>query len=234
LPVGDLPGWRQIFTEDFGTNVGLGSFPGSSYRSKWSVYLDGWPDTAAQSENANSGYYPSRVVSVENGILSKHLHVENGVAMSAAIYPTIGYQTYGRYSVRFRADPIPGFKVAWLLWPESDDNLRDGEIDFPEGDLNDTIYGFMHHTGAAATSDQDYVQTGATFSGWHTATVEWSPGRVTYILDGAVHKTVTTRVPSTPMEWVLQTESCLGHCQPGASVSGNVQIDWVAAWSYAG
>jgi hypothetical protein len=51
---------------------------------------------------------------------------------------------YGRYSVRFKADPLAGFKIAWLLWPDSGVWPRDGEIDFPEGELDLTIYGAAH------------------------------------------------------------------------------------------
>ena len=51
-------------------------------------------------------------------------------------------QAFGRFSVRFRSDPLPGYKAAWLLWPESD-NWNEGEIDFPEGGLDSTMWGFI-------------------------------------------------------------------------------------------
>src|SRR5437660_700572 len=43
MPVGDIPGWHQIFTDDFTTDVPLGSFP-DAVSDKWSDYPDGWPD----------------------------------------------------------------------------------------------------------------------------------------------------------------------------------------------
>src|ERR1700686_1550822 len=46
MPRGDLPGWHQIFAEDFATAVPVGSFPGPVYQSKWGVYPDGWHDTS--------------------------------------------------------------------------------------------------------------------------------------------------------------------------------------------
>src|SRR5690242_12804522 len=37
MPVGDLPGWHQIFTDNFAANVPLGSFP-AAVASKWTAY----------------------------------------------------------------------------------------------------------------------------------------------------------------------------------------------------
>jgi len=39
---------------------------------------------------------------------------------------------YGRYAIHFKADPVPGYKTSWLLWPDSEKWPQDGEIDFPE------------------------------------------------------------------------------------------------------
>ena len=164
--------------------------------------------------------------------MNKHLHTENGVPMVAAIGPKMGTQTYGRYSVRYRADSAAGYKVSWLLWPQSEVWPRDGEIDFPEGDLDDTVYAFMHRLGATSGSDQDAFITGVGFTSWHTATIEWSPTKVVFIMDNTVVGTSTNRIPNTPMNWILQTETCFGHCQPNPSTVANVQIDWVAAYSY--
>lgn len=67
------------------------------------------------------------------------LHTQNGVHMVAAPGPVISGApgkddglVYGRYVIRFEADPVPGYKPAWLLWPDSND-WSDAEIDFPEG-----------------------------------------------------------------------------------------------------
>jgi hypothetical protein len=228
VPVGDLPGWHQVFTEDFTTTAGVGSFPGNAYRNKWWVYRDGTPDTSGHGR-----YYPSKVLSVNNGVLTMHLHTQNGVHMVAAPLPKLpgvpNGQTYGRYSVRFKADPIAGYKTAWLLWPDSNRWPDDGEIDFPEGNLNGRIWAFAHH--ASHDRKQEPFSTFATYSSWHTATTEWSPGKVRFILDGTVIGTSTTMVPSKPMHYVLQTETCLSPCRPSDSVSGNVQVDWVAIYT---
>src|SRR4051812_8934318 len=45
MPVGNLDGWRQTFTDDFTTDVALGSFP-SAVSGKWGAYPSPWKDTS--------------------------------------------------------------------------------------------------------------------------------------------------------------------------------------------
>lgn len=230
MPVGDLPGWKQIFTEDFDQPVPVGDFPGDTYGDKWTVYPDGWPDTTG-----NGTYFSSKVVSVADGVLTKHIHTEDGVHMVSAILPKLNGdgsedgQSYGRYSVRFKSESIPMYKTAWLLWPDSEDAHADGEIDFPEGDLDSNINAFMHH--ADGSGDQDPFETDAVYTDWHTATIEWTPDKVEFILDGESIGTSTEAVPSNPMHWVLQTESCISCGEPDDDIEGDVSIDWVVAYT---
>jgi hypothetical protein len=230
-PVGDLPGWKQIFVDDFGTAVPLGSFPVAS-NGRWSSY--GW---GARDTSRNGAYSTARVVSVANGVLRKYLHYADGDYRVAALMPVLPdggvNQLYGRYAVRFRADAVEGYKVAWLLWPQSERWPADGEIDFPEGDLTGSMCAFMHRTGATSGSDQDAYCTTTGFRDWHTAVIEWAPGSVKFYLDGRLIGHSTSRVPNTPMRWVLQTETRLSGGPPPPSAAGNVEIDWVAIWRYA-
>jgi hypothetical protein len=121
-----------------------------------------------------------------------------------------------------------------MLWPDSDNRNRDGEIDFPEMNLDSSnLFGYVHKVNATSGSDQSWSRTKVNMSDWHTAVVEWSPGVVVFRLDGVETGRTTERVPSTPMHWVLQTETALHDAAgPDSSVRGNVQIDWVAAWAY--
>jgi len=227
MPVGDLPGWHQIFTDNFATPVPLGSFP-SAVASKWTAY-SGFADTSG-----HGVYDPAKVVSIANGVMTLHLHTENGTHYVSAPVPiipgqgTYQGQIYGRYAIRFRADPVPGYKTAWLLWPD-DDQWPEGEIDFPEGDLTGTIGAYVHHKGNPHV--QEAYSTDVNYGGWHTAVIEWSPGAVKFILDGTVigNDTNTAVIPDTPMHWVIQTETTPGG--PAGTAAGNVQIDWVTMYS---
>ena len=232
MPVGNLPGWTQVFADNFTENVPVGSFP-AAVSGKWTAYPDGWPDTSG-----NGTYEPSKVVSIGHGVMDLYLHTENGVHMVSAPEPVIpgapggeGGLLYGRYAMRFRAEQVPGYKTAWLLWPDSE-NWADGEIDFPEGDLTGTISAFLHHKGDPHA--QDGYSTRAIYAAWHTAVIEWTPQSVTFYLDGRVIGTSTNPavIPSTPMHWVLQTETQLSGGPPSDSAAGNVRIDWVTAYTH--
>ncbi len=275
VPVGDVPGWKQIFVDDFTTDVPVGQFP-EKVSDKWMAYQDGWQDTSK-----NGTYYPSKVVSIHDGVMDLFLHTEDGLHMVAAPVPILapGKHDYGsglsagRYVVRFKADPIPcyklpqkfstdsltniprkfetapcfdsnqesevctgsGYKTAWLLWPDSERWPKDGEIDFPEGNLDGTISAFMHRQNGRSVDDQDAYSTNATYSTWHTAVTEWLPESqsLKFYLDGQLIGHSTSRVPNTPMHWVLQTETSLSGCIPADSTSGHVLIDWVAVYTPA-
>ncbi|WP_196073256.1 glycoside hydrolase family 16 protein [Nakamurella alba] len=223
MPIGNLPGWKQVFAEDFTTPVARGGFPGP-YAGKWMSY-HGFADTY------KAGTYNQGIISASGGVLDLYLHAQNGRAQVAAPVPLVngkwGGQTYGRYTVRFRSDPLPGYKTAWLLWPDSN-NWNEGEIDFPEGNLGGTIHAFSHCVGNPQ-ANCGYKDTGARYTSWHTATVEWTQGRVVFLLDGKQVLVTTSGVPSTPMHLVLQTESTSS--TPDLSRSGHLQIDWVALYT---
>ena len=226
MPVGDLTGWRQVFTEDFADNVALGSWPGS-YAPKFDQYdyPHNPPDT-----NGGGVWRTGKDVSVSGGMADYYLHSENGVAYSAAILPRTPTQTYGRYQVRFKVDPgMTGWHSAWLLWPDDDVWPAHGEIDWPEGSLTGNMDGFMHY--ADPNGGQDWAPSNVAFaSGWHTATTEWLPGSVKYYLDGSLVGSFTTKIPNLPMHWVLQSESGSSSRPTG---SGHIKIDWLTIYTRA-
>ena len=246
VPAGDLPGWHQIFADDFTTDVPVGGFGGcsaststctnlpSAVISKWWAYPDDWKDTSK-----NGTYKPSEVLSIHDGLLDMNIHTTgaSGEHLIAAPLPKISYAPgsegglkYGRYAVRFKADPIPGYKTAWLLWPDSENWPADGEIDFPEGSLDGAISAYMHRQGGASGGDQDQFHTNTTYTNWHTAVTEWTPNSVTFYLDGQVIGTSTARIPNTPLHWVLQTETATDGTTPSNTAAGHVLIDWAAVY----
>jgi hypothetical protein len=243
LPLGDLPGWRQIFTDDFIEPVALGQWSGCSmepmvcsglpdaYRDRWWAFLEGWSDQASGS------YSPARVFSIAGGVLDIHVHTESGAHLAAAPVPLIHArngafgQLYGRYAVRFTSDALHGYKVAWLLWPDSETWPRDGEIDFPEGNLDMVIEAYLHRRNATAGSDTAGFSSGVPVSGgWHTAVIEWKKDSAVFILDGNVIGATMDRIPDTPMHWVLEVTTTLDGYEPADETEGHVRIDWVAVW----
>lgn len=228
-PVGDLPGWRQVF---------LDRFDAAPDNARYSSYPEPWGDTRyKQGDTANGGVYSGLTrCAVSGGILTITLGRDaSGKPRSVAFCPRINgtatEQLYGRYAIRFRAAMAVGWKTAWLLWPKSEVWPRDGEIDFPEGNLNGTISGFMHRQGATQGSDQYAASTTARYTDWHTAVIEWKPGSCEFLLDGVSVGKTTSRVPNTAMRWVIQSETALDGSIPAAAAS--IEVDWLAVWAYA-
>ncbi|WP_228395090.1 glycoside hydrolase family 16 protein, partial [Modestobacter roseus] len=222
LPTSDLPGWDLVLSEGFDRPSALGSFA-RDYRG-WAGY-DGARDTSK-----NGQYNSAATTSVSGGILDKHLHSTGSGAQVMALTPPIASQTYGRYAVRFRMDQVPGYKVAWLLWPASD-NWAEGEIDFPEGSVGGKAHGYSHDVNGNPSRNAWYMDSGMSMTSWRTAVIEWTPDSVTFAMDGKTWTTTDrSAIPTDPMRWVLQTETELSGGAPARGASGHVQIDWVAAW----
>lgn len=224
MPTTEPLGWTRLFADDFLTDYPEGSF---LQDTDWTAYPYGWRDTS------NNGHYDPRIISTHDGMMDMHLRKIDGTWRVAAPEPAVinrsNGRTSARISVRFRGDPVEGFKTAWLLWPMSNAWPRDGEIDFPEGQLHGTIEAYMHRQGAVSGGDQDQRTTTARFPDWHTATVEWVAGvSCAFYLDGQLlGSVITSRVPSTPMRFVLQTETRVSSVPPPAGAQAHVFVDWI-------
>jgi Glycosyl hydrolases family 16 len=234
-PAFDLPGWDLVMAEDFDADAELGEF--TDVYPGWAQY-DGARDTSRDlgRRESHQGLYSSdTTTTVQDGLVDVRVHTADGTPQVMALTPPPddaweNSQVHGRYSVRFRTDEVPGYKVAWLLWPSSDE-WSEGEIDFPEGSLGEEIIGNAHDVTGNPSVNAFSVNTQETMDDWHTATIEWTEGQVTFILDGRSWTTTEAdAVPVDPMRWVLQIETELSAEAPPEDAEGHVLIDWVAAW----
>lgn len=227
MPKGDLPGFKQVFADDFTTDLARGSFPGS-YATRWGSY-DGHGDTFG------GGYYNSDIISMDNGVMDLYLNKQNGKGQIAAPVPKVNgewnSQTYGKYTVRFTSEALPGYRTAWLLWPSSG-RWAEGEVDFPEGVLTGQIEAYNHCVGNPAVNC-GWAKTGVSYTSWHTASVEWTPSGVEMFLDGRQIMNSTSAIPRTPMRWVLQTETSTSDTSK-MTKNGHLKIDWVTMYDYTG
>lgn len=235
MPIGDLPGWKQTFAQDFGTPASLGHIR--------EVYGEDMRGYSRIRDTSRKGMYtPDRVLSVSGGVLDYFLHTDEGTPRVASVVP-FGYegQIYGRYSIRFRSDFLPGYKIAFLLWPVSE-NWNEGEIDWPEGDLNgkmspaSAIKGSLDN-GAMAFDPPIHSYSPTNSSDWHVATTEWTPGKVKWFWDGVLvsETTLASGVPTTKFRWTLQAETELGSDAtfPDPRTAGHLQVDWALQYAYA-
>jgi hypothetical protein len=246
---GDVPGWRALFEDDFNKPVALGRFP-ADVNDKWSAYPYGWLDTSK-----NGHYDAPRTVSIHDGMMDIWMHTENGEHKVAAPYPrfpsdpavqiSLGSEFSGYYfkslriAVRVKANPIPGYKTAWLFWPMSDTHPRDGEIDLPEGDLDGRshVTGFMHRQNGTSGYDQEYFDGGFIYADgkWHTYVTEWVMGAsCQFFADEKASPKWNSRVPATPMRYVMQSETVLDEDNPPLdSTQGHILVDWIKAYVLA-
>lgn len=227
MPVGDIPGWRQVFADDFNGRT--------LDNSKWRLY---WGQPGGDS----AGWYDPRHVTVSNGMLvisayrdarDHNRWATGGLSSSVGLV-----QTYGKYLVRFRLDPGVGVGHALLLMPA--DNSWPPEVDFSEDNGSGrshtlaTLHFGKHDTHWSAGLAVNTTQ-------WHTLGVEWTPGKLQYTIDGRVWETMWGNVvPSIPMVLDMQTEAwpcsgTWGRC-PNSSTPRVVRmyVDWVVAYARAG
>ena len=227
MPVGNIPGWRQVFTDDFNGRT-LDS-------SKWRLY---WGTPGGDP----AGWFDPRHVTVSHGMLVISAYRDRrdgGRWATGGLSSSPGLiQTYGKYLVRFRLDPGIGVSHAALLMPAN--NSWPPEIDFSEdngsgrtGTLVTLHYG-KHDTHSSAWLGS------VNLTQWHTLGVQWTPGKLQYTIDGRIWKTMAgAAVPALPMVLDLQTQTwpcsgTWGRC-PNASTPRVVRmyVDWVVAYAPA-
>jgi beta-glucanase (GH16 family) len=128
-----------------------------------------------------------------------------------------------------------------MLWPISE-NWNEGEIDWPEGNLNGKMYPASAVKGSYKDGRMTFqppvrVYSPTDSSDWHVATTEWTPGKVKWFWDGVLvsETSVPSGVPTTRFRWTLQAETEVGEdaAVPTTEVAGHLQIDWAVQYAYA-
>jgi hypothetical protein len=241
------------FFDDFSTTVAEGNFiNNAAYSSKFGAYGSNFYMTN-QSAPSGDHYDGGSQMSVANSELILRGST-NGSGQTTWCAPTLKcgpggseYFTYGRLAFRFRVlDNTPGYKIAWMLWPQNSDNGTQnwpagGEHDFIEGSMSGGIEANHHWYLATAGSQQDHWAAGKNFgTGYHTIVTEWTPSYVMVQLDGvefgrrdaSTSGGGTSRIVPNPMRTVLQCEVNLGGTQPALNSQCRIALDKVAFWPY--
>ncbi|MFF0817427.1 family 16 glycosylhydrolase [Rhodococcus sp. NPDC003318] len=228
VPTGDLPGWKQIFTDEF-DRCDLGG--------KWSTY-------SGQPGGNPLGWWDGSMVSLHDGTLDLQSQRTSDGWVSGGVsnYPVT--QQYGRWEIRMRADRSDDISYHMLLWPQREH--WPPEIDFSESVSGDrtAMDAFLHWPGENGEDTKANAEITGDFSQWHTVGVEWGPGIIRYLLDGKVwaeaHSDVM--VPDEPMWLGMQAEAgaCerradwgLAPCSDSDALRPDrvsVQVDWVAVY----
>jgi len=221
IPIpGDTENWNVTFADDFN-----GTEPDPA---RWTPY-DGWSKSQPPSL-----WRPSQV-RVADGMLSITGEQVDGTWLTGGLSSAVaGSQLYGRWDIRFRIDPGDGDSYAILLYPK-------GGGWPPEIDIAEDAGGDRRSTTATLHYDSDNKQihssVSADFSQWQTIGVVWSPGKLSYTLNGRVFGTVSGRsVPAVPMWLGLQVGKKFCDARQGNCPSGNrlspvsLQVDWIVRY----
>lgn len=257
LPRGDLPGWQQIYAENFNAAVSapvpVGKFSGCNnnpdtpaafcsglpkpWRDTLWAYPSGWPDTAKSGADGNDGapyggtYRPERTVSIGKGY-------DGGgtlkVAMSRpAGTPPAGDNVVGTVVPRKCMDLADGRYSARVKVTRADDGFKSAWLRY-EGERAEVDYpeveGYKTSNVAAFVHPGgNNVQTSARMTTAHTYTWERRGSTVTFYLDGTKLKSFPTRL--TTSSWIWQNESRIeggDYADPGDAAT--IEITWATCY----
>lgn len=183
----DASHWRTVFTDDFSDGTDIAP-------ANWYKYV-------GTSTASGSDFTPENVA-VRDGSLVLTTRKVDGVWSASGVGSKVNL-TYGRWTVRARTTQAPGVTLVALLWPTSDQ--WPPEIDFAEDNGGDRLAmnAAVHFPDGSTSYDQVAVDS----TQWHDYSVEWSPGRISYLLDGQVWASIaSSKVPTQPMRLALQSE----------------------------
>lgn len=258
LPQGDLPGWRQVWAENFNSAVAapvpVGKFSGCNNNAdtprafcsglpagKWRdtlwAYPSGWDDTAKSGNDGNDGapfggtYQPQRTVSIGKG------YDGTGTLRVAMFRPAAGGDNVvGAVVPRKCMDMEDGRYAARIKVTQADPGFKSAwlryegraEVDYPETDDYATGNVAMFNHGDVEWN----TQTSAKMTDVHTYVWERRGRTVTVYLDGKKLKSGPTSL--TTSSWIWQNESRIesgpgGYAKPGARAT--IEITWATCYA---
>ncbi len=172
---------------------------------------------------------------------------ESGLLVSGGMKLLVP-QTYGRYTVRLKGEPDPDqvTSMVALLWPQSNQWPRDGEINIVETyaarATREPVESALHWLNPNAEEPYTAVDDakalfnhpGVSGAQWHTYQLEWREDLVSVSIDGAeplVMSTNPAEIADWDMELALQLDGFDSPSSPGQqpviSAPVSMSIDYV-------
>jgi hypothetical protein len=215
-PIGDVGPFVQSFVEDFDTTAASNGPFAKAYADSWQPYADG----------TGGEYYSGSQISAHDGYMDVALDGSHGAAGTFGTPDDAWSHVGGKFTIRARAVGGTGNGVAVMLWPSSN-VWADGEIDYPEGNFEDTAHVYQHSMTPGQEATAQSYTTGIKWSDWHTYSEEWIPGKsMKYYLDGVLVFSTTSNVPTTGHRFMFQVGNW--------GASGHFDVDWVTTYDYSG
>lgn len=217
--------WTLTFRDEFDG--------GSLDAGRWSA---DWTETGF---TTTTHFLPEQV-SLEGGrlrLIAERKPTPSGREFASGLIHTRGKfeQRYGRFEMRAKLPAGQALWPAFWLLPPDDSSP---EIDVMEGIGQTPKKIFMTvHSGDGARQG---VAGGADFSkDFHTYAVEWSPGRLTWEIDGVERFSTTGSVPAEPMYlivdlavgWPGDPDEWVGAPDATTPSPASFEIDYVRAYA---
>jgi beta-glucanase (GH16 family) len=228
-------------------------FDGSSLDTQRWATCHWWaPDGCTIASNHELEWYVPSQVSVDGGALhlsadrnpvsagdGRNFAYRSGMISGA---PTPGHPglafTFGRVEVRARVPAGGGLWPAIWMLPASLGSLPEIDIMEQNGSDPTTVSMHFHYRDKAGSHDLSKHWSSSDLSlDWHTFGVEWSPGRLVWLIDGVERWRVEgAMVPAEPMYIVANL--AVGGGSVGAPTAQTVfpselAIDSIRVWKVA-
>ncbi len=152
--------------------------------------------------------------------------------------PTYGFGfQYGKVEIRAKASAeVTGAGMCFLLWPEHDDHWPP-EVDIIETPKGDGLF-TNHWLDSNGIHQKENFQFALDYSKWHTYTLEWTPTRLTLLVDGKKIYTTNNNIPHEEMSVALMgyvgapDQDWYGGA-PAADVTHvGIDVDYVRVYDY--
>ena len=148
---------------------------------------------------------------------------------------------YGKVEIRAKAsEEVVGAGPCFLIWPQHDDHWPP-EVDILETPKGDGLF-TNHWQGPSGNGDnqQQPYQFPLDYSQWHTYGLEWTPTRLSMLVDGQVIKTMTDHIPSEMMSVALMGfvgapgQTWYGGAPPASFNHLGIDVDYVRIYDFIG
>lgn len=192
----------------------------------WTVY-DG-------KGHAGNGRRTPDAVSVADGILTIRGD-ENG--NTGGISARFGRAKYGRWEVRVRSRAVGDGKHTYhpvlIVWPDSNQRVRDGEYDFLENSApgEKCAEAFMHFPGETPKKQEHFEHCGVDLASWNVVGFEWTPDGLSGFINGKrwfhTNTADIAEMPSGHLTIQLDGFNGSSGYQPA-----ELQVDYVRYWKF--
>lgn len=199
--------------------------PGSVDPAKWFNSVDG-----CMPGNASHGMRcPQDAQVVAGGFLRETGEANGNTGWLASSTD----QKYGKWEARMRISPVSGggdrYHPVLLLWPKSGKWPQDGEYDYTEVNIGDSVdTAFIHHPANTVIQDH-YTSSGLDLTQWHDYAVQWTPQAITGYIDGVqwFSDTNSSAQAPGPMHATIQLDNNSGTNMMPATMD----VDYFHVWS---